>query len=601
MSPVPPRDSAGAGGGSPLAAHSAQPARSIAGRTGISAGPARLARVWSNFPRGWRWIPQPVRELLLWLPCLVALFLACGSLTTTIDLTRHKTQTVEPALLAACGQLPAAVQMTILAPTEPRSVGEHAFAAAVGPLQDVIARCQAAGAPVTLRSADWKTDLALRELLDRHPEVPVPGVLLQMEHEGEPRLQSLGLADLAQLGRGSEGQTVLESYAQSALHLAFTRLVSQRGAQRLGWVQGTGGRHAGEQSATGLNARGLSAGGLNPQGQELSDRQGGGVLAARLQSAGYTIEPLDLSQPPGDRPRPSVWLVTSGGQAWTTAEIDQLRQHLRTGGRAMILVERQRRGPLLGQHNDGQHNDGQHDDGQHDAWQPLWTELGLSVGADRVVALDHRNAVVPMVATQPPRAASTTAARQSPAARSTLPATLCTPIAGTGATGGTAGAASVTVFEAVSVRSLLKLDESGAVATPLLCSDSAPRAWAESDLTAEPRFDPANDLPGPVCVAMAVERAQAGRHDPMGVVVGDAELLSNSVLTSPTGHAGFAWTVACLDWLSAENGAASPIPPQLFTPIARPSSPSGPRRALWTFGLVWGAACLSFAAARSRC
>jgi hypothetical protein len=157
------------------------------------------------------------------------------------------------------------------------------------------------------------------------------------------------------------------------------------------------------------------------------------------------------------------------------------------------------------------------------------------------------------------------------------------------------------VFEAVSVRSLLKLDESGAVATPLLCSDSAPRAWAESDLTAEPRFDPANDLPGPVCVAMAVERAQAGRHDPMGVVVGDAELLSNSVLTSPTGHAGFAWTVACLDWLSAENGAASPIPPQLFTPIARPSSPSGPRRALWTFGLVWGAACLSFAAARSRC
>jgi len=301
------------------------------------------------------------------------------------------------------------------------------------------------------------------------------------------------------------------------------------------------------------------------------------VLAARLQSAGYTIEPLDLSQPPGDRPRPSVWLVTSGGQAWTTAEIDQLRQHLRTGGRAMILVERQRRGPLLGQHNDGQH-----DDGQHDAWQPLWTELGLSVGADRVVALDHRNAVMPMVATQPPRAASTTAARQSPAARSTLPATLCTPIAGTGATGGTAGAASVTVFEAVSVRSLLKLDESGAVATPLLCSDSAPRAWAESDLTAEPRFDPANDLPGPVCVAMAVERAQAGRHDPMGVVVGDAELLSNSVLTSPTGHAGFA-------------------PPQLFTPIARPSSPSGPRHVLWTFGLVWGAACLSFAAARSRC
>ena len=595
MSPMPPGNSAGAAGGSPLAAHSAQPVRSIAGRTGIGAAPARLARVWSNSSHGWRWIPQPVWELLLWLPCLVALFLACGSVTTTIDLTRHKTQTVEPALLAACRQLPAAVQVTILAPTEPRSVGEHAFAAAVGPLQDVIARCQAAGAPVTLRSADWKTDLALRELLDRHPEVPVPGVLLQMEHEGEPRLQSLGLADLAQLGRGSEGQTVLESYAQSALHLAFTRLVSQRGAQRLGWVQGIGGRHAGEQSTTGLNA-----GGLNPQGQELSDRQGGGVLAARLQSAGYTIEPLDLSQPPGDRPRPTVWLVTSGGQAWTMAEIDQLRQHLRTGGRALILVERRRRGPLLGQHDDGQHELGQQDGGQHDAWQPLWAELELSVGADRVVALDHRNAVVPMVATQPPRAASPTAARQSPAARSTLPTTLRAPTAGTGATGGTAGAASVTLFEAVSVRSHLRLDESGAVATPLLCSDSAPRAWAESDLTAEPRFDPANDLPGPVCVAMAVERAQAGRHDPMGVVVGDAEFLSNSVLTSPTGHAGFAWTVACLDWLSAENGAASPIPPQLFTPIARPSSPSGPRRVLWTFGLVWGAACLSCAAARSR-
>ncbi|MFM8218278.1 MAG: hypothetical protein ACKOJF_05085, partial [Planctomycetaceae bacterium] len=394
-----------------------------------------------------------------------------------------------------------------------------------------------------------------------------------LDLNGEPRLQSLGLADLAQLGRTGEGQTVLQSYAQSALHLALTRLVSQRTTQRVGWVLGSGNGHLG---------------GLNPQIEEHSDRQGGGVLAARLQSAGYTIEPLDLRQPAGDRPRPAVWLIPGGGQAWTPAEIEQLAQHLRTGGRGLILVERRLRDQTPG---------------QGDSWQSVWSELGLRVGADRVVALDHLNTVVPVVTTQPPSPGSTPAASLSSASRSTLPATLRASPADNRAmpgTGGRGARGAVNVFEAVSVRSLLTLEDHGVVATPLLCSDPAPRSWAESDLAGPPQFDPATDLPGPVCVAMAVERAAAGRHDPMAIVVGDAEFLSNSGLTSPAGQAGFAWTVACLDWLTADNPANSPIPPQLFSPIARPSSARGPRRVLWTFGLVWGAACLSFAAARSR-
>lgn len=502
--------------------------------------PAGVLRATRSLFAVWNALPVVLRELLWGLPCLLGIVVACNAFRAPIDLTRNRSQTPDPALLAVCRQLPAVVHITIVAPAEARSVGDQALAAAVGPLQDLVAQCQATGARLTLRTADWKADLTLRDLLERHPEITVPGVLLQMEIQGETRIQSLGLADLARLGRGPDGQTMLESYAQSALHGALTRLGGTHGGgQRLGWVSGHGE--------------------WNPATLDAADRRGAGHLAERLRRAGYAIEQLNLRSPPGEGGWPPVWLIAGGEHDWSADEVAQLRHHLQTGGRALLLVER----PIGARHR-----------GTDDPLREVWSDLGLVVGADRVVALDHRNELGAAVATQ-----------LTPAGKSLLGLTPEQP---------------VIVYEAVSVRSRVGVESSGFSSTPLLCSDSAPRAWAETGRQAPAKFDPAVDLPGPVCVASAVERVREGRKEPVAVVIGDAELIENGALATPGGRSALVWTLASLDWLTGSSSEASPIAPRQIAPVSRPSSPDGSKRVLWTFGITWIAACLSVAAARSR-
>src|SRR5262249_33056376 len=68
-------------------------------------------------------------------------------------------------------------------------------------------------------------------------------------------------------------------------------------------------------------------------------------------------------------------------------------------------------------------------------------------------------------------------------------------------------------------------------------SHHAPRAWAEGDFgNGEPQPGGKNDADGAVPMAIAVERRGEGEAQPALVVVGDAEFVSNRVLSGPAGR-----------------------------------------------------------------
>ncbi|MFN9489039.1 MAG: GldG family protein [Betaproteobacteria bacterium] len=85
--------------------------------------------------------------------------------------------------------------------------------------------------------------------------------------------------------------------------------------------------------------------------------------------------------------------------------------------------------------------------------------------------------------------------------------------------------------------------------TPLV--DVAPRGWVETGkLDTKPRFDKSRDLPGPVNVASAFERAVGDREQRV-VVVGSGHFLSNTFL----GNGGnLALGVEMMNWLAGEDG-----------------------------------------------
>ncbi|MDH5343288.1 MAG: GldG family protein, partial [Betaproteobacteria bacterium] len=99
-------------------------------------------------------------------------------------------------------------------------------------------------------------------------------------------------------------------------------------------------------------------------------------------------------------------------------------------------------------------------------------------------------------------------------------------------------------------------DNAGWRVTPLI--DVAPRGWVETGkLDAKPQFDKARDLPGPVNIASAFERAVGDREQRV-IVVGTGHFLSNSYL----GNGGnLALGVSMLNWLSG-NDALVAIDPR---------------------------------------
>lgn len=99
-------------------------------------------------------------------------------------------------------------------------------------------------------------------------------------------------------------------------------------------------------------------------------------------------------------------------------------------------------------------------------------------------------------------------------------------------------------------------DNAGWRVTPLI--DVAPRGWVETgNVDTKSTFDKSRDLPGPVNIASAFERAVGDREQRV-VVVGSGHFLSNSYL----GNAGnLALGVSIFNWLSG-NDALVAIDPR---------------------------------------
>jgi len=503
---------------------------------------ARAGRRWQL---GWNAWPRPLRRLLGWLPVVVALLALGLSGTEPLDLTRARSATIDPLLRQVCRHLPAPVQITVLSPAVPQTPDERVFAAAVGPFLDVVERCRAGGAPLSLRMADGSTDFTLAPLLEQHPEIPRPGVLLQLQPDGgPPRWQALSLADLAQLGRQPDGQIALQSFAQSALHSALDRLARPGAARRLGWVTGHG-----EQPRP---AALTSPTPLHPADD---------TLASRLHLAGWSVEAVELHAAPTEGSRPAVWVIAGGDQPWTATEVEQLQHHLQTGGRALILVEslggkgRATLAPAFAS----------------DPWRSLWNDLGVVLGHDQLVAWGAGNRVTANIGLQPPTG-------QPPLLRWVPGEPL-------------------TITAPRSVRVRVGVEQSSLAVQPLLLSPAAPVSWAETDRTRPPEYHPGEDLPGPVAVAVAVQRLSQGAAEPVAVVVGATDFLLPGDSASGSANSALTWVQASLDWL-AEGGVSRAIPPRVITPVARPTSATGPPRVLWTFGIVWSALCLSLALVR---
>lgn len=80
-------------------------------------------------------------------------------------------------------------------------------------------------------------------------------------------------------------------------------------------------------------------------------------------------------------------------------------------------------------------------------------------------------------------------------------------------------------------RSLIPAENQEEVSIETLLSTS-PKAWGETDLSgAEPRFDKGQDTKGPLTLGIAVGKQDG--EEPVAIVVGDADFLSNGLIQAP--------------------------------------------------------------------
>jgi len=125
--------------------------------------------------------------------------------------------------------------------------------------------------------------------------------------------------------------------------------------------------------------------------------------------------------------------------------------------------------------------------------------------------------------------------------------------------------------------------------TPLAASTDA--GWAETDLDENPmRYDPLNDAPGPVSVAVAVERGPGAGIDveirpTRLVVMGDSDFLSNGVLSG--GNSDF--MMSALNWL-LERESLLGIAPKQIEQVRLVMSRSELSLLFWVVVVGWPAA-----------
>ena len=222
-----------------------------------------------------------------------------------------------------------------------------------------------------------------------------------------------------------------------------------------------------------------------------------GEFGRQLQNKGLKLNSVNLALAQEVPSNASVLVITTPQTDFQPAEVEKVQRYVQEGGNVLWLIDAE---PLHG-------------------LQPLAETLGLVLTPGVVVdpALRPRSG--------PPVFAVATSYGQHPI---------------------TAAFRHNAMFPYARQIGLTELEDWRV--TPLI--EVAPRGWVEmGKLDEKPIFDAARDLPGPVNIAAAFQRAVGDRQQRI-VVVGNGAFVSNAYL----GNAGnLQLGIAALNWLTAED------------------------------------------------
>jgi hypothetical protein len=466
--------------------------------------PDRTSRV-----DGTRAAARPTRRAIvcgaLFLSILAAInCLALYGLPAQIDLTRHGTFTLAPQTRNLLASLPSPLDVTLLAPENPKTVGERNFQSAAIMFRELLETCRQIQPLVRVREFDPETNEAARQLLRQYPDVASPCVLLTFGSETAGGHEILSARDLADIRSAEGGRTAVEFLGEQALAAAIRRLTSGR-QQALFYV------------VTGHGELALDD-------ADPDSRRGLGALARQLDELDCRLQPLDLDAAPRVPADADLVIVAGGQQRWNSAATERLANYVRRGGKGLVLVDL--------------NSDSQTHQPVPTGLEALLSEFGVEVGTDRIITRGFTGSI--------------------DAASQGLPASGGHPLVRS------LSNVPLTLFECRSLKLSTGLRSRATNVTPILVSHPAPRAWAEGDLNSHAVPEPggANDSNGPVMMAVAVERRLADGAAPALVIVGDSEFAANRMLAGPEGRASSGFLLSSLNWLRGRRELLSDVPPR---------------------------------------
>jgi hypothetical protein len=457
-------------------------------------------------------------------------------LPAQIDLTDRRAFTLSPQTENLLSSLTAPVEIVILAPKVPRTVGERNFQSAAVLFRELAEVYQQTRPLVRVKELD-PTDSTAEHWQQRYADLVPPCVLVTVESSLGTRHEILTVRDLAEFRQpDATSEAHVEFFGEQALTAAIARLA---GGKQQACLYATTGH--GE----------LAVGDLDPE-----SRRGVGLLAQMLRQLDFRIEPLDLADSPRVPHDASLVVVAGGERPWSAAEVAKLEIYLRQGGRALVLLDF--------------HFDSRRQAPAPSGLEEMCSRFGVSVGSSRVVNRNFAGKVETVAPALP-------APGDHPFVRS-LPQ------------------APVTMFECLGLQLSTATRQWLGQVVPLLVSHAAPRAWAEGDFGRVSSTEPGgpHDLDGPVVMAVAIERHGDGQADPVLVIAGDVTFVSNRVLSGSSGRVNSSFVLSCVNWLRGRRELLGDIPPQRHEAYRLTGSPDDHRGLVWKTSLLL-CACIATA------
>lgn len=461
---------------------------------------------------------------------LIALNLFCMyCLPAQIDLTRHGDFTLAAQTRNLLVSLQEPVAVTLLVSRNPKTAGELHFRQAADMFRDLLENCRRAQPLVHIEEFDSVDSVAARDLQREFPDVAPPCIVMAYGRDKFRTHEVLYARDLADV-RAADGERLaaIDFFGEQALASALSRLTSGRKQATLYVTVGHGELALADAGA--------------------DSRRGLGQLAAQLGELDCELKPLDLSSAPRVPRDASLVLIAGGEKPWSESESEKLGTYLRQGGKALMLVDL--------------NYDQRRDRPVPTGLEKLLSEFGVAVGNDRVITRGFTGEIEVASPALP-------AEGDHPLARS-LPQS------------------PLTLFECRSLWTSTGLKQLATKVSPLLVSHAAPRAWADGDFNRQRPPEPGgkNDTDGPVVMAVAVERRQGDNVQPALVVVGDAEFVSNRVVSQPDGRADLSFVLSCVNWLRGRRELLGDIAPRRHEAARLAGSPDDHRGLVWKSSLI---------------